>query len=318
MPSFSVIILSYKSSAHIERCLDAVLKLGADEVILADNASGDLDFAALEKKYPGVAFLAFERNLGFAEGNNRAAIHAGSDWLAFLNPDAFADPNWLIEMRIAIEGNPDTAIFTSLQIDANDPKRLDGAGDRLTFFGFPYRAGFGHAVPTDAHAREVFSPCGAAFAIRSDLFRQLDGFDRRFFCYCEDADLGFRARLMGEHCRLVPAARVAHVGSASTGKRSNFALYHGYRNRLWLYAKNTPLLLLIPTLPIHIGMTLLLALSDIVKGKARIVWRGLYDGVTGMGPILLRRKKIQSERRISALRLAKVLTWNPWKIVRRQ
>ncbi len=134
---------------------------------------------------------------------------------------------------------------------------------------------------------------------------------------CEDADLGFRARLRGERTVFVPGAVVRHVGSASLGVRSDFALWHGYRNRLWLYVKNMPLTLLIPTLPLHIGMVLLLALKDTLKGKAGIVWPALWAGLTGLGPILRDRKLIQKTRQISALRLAKSLTWSPLKIARR-
>ena len=314
--TFSIIVLAYKSAPTIDRCLNALTSFDA-EIILADNGSGDLDFDALKAKYPRVKFLPFRENLGFAAGNNRAAETATGDWLGFINPDAFADPNWLDAMQNAITSWPYTAIFTSLQIDAAHPERLDGAGDGMTFFGFPYRAGFAQPVPAQLTGKPVFSPCGAAFVIRRDLFRRLSGFDERFFCYCEDADLGARARLLGHNCRLVPEAKVAHVGSASTGVRSDFALYHGYRNRVWLYAKIMPLLLLIPTLPIHTGLTLLGALKDTLNGKGGLVWRALGDACKGMGPILRSRTQIQRERQIGALRLAKVLTWNPLKIIRR-
>ncbi len=115
----------------------------------------------------------------------------------------------------------------------------------------------------------------------------------------------------------MPQARVAHVGSASTSVRSDFALYHGYRNRVWLYLKNMPLVVLIPTLPLHIGLTLAGALADTIKGKGRIVSKALRDAVSGMGPILRARKIIMKTKRIEALRLAALLTWNPAKIARR-
>lgn len=316
MTTVSIIVLAYKSATYIERCLDALTPLDA-EIILADNGSGDLDFDALKTKYPKIKFLPFTENLGFAAGNNRAAKVATGDWLGFINPDAFADANWLDAMTAAIKSWPYTAIFTSLQIDAADPSRLDGAGDGMTFFGFPYRAGFGQPLPASLTGKSVFSPCGAAFVIRRDLFERLGGFDERFFCYCEDADLGARARLLGHNCRLVPEAKVAHVGSASTGVRSDFALYHGYRNRIWLYAKTMPLLLLVATLPLHTGLTVLGAIKDTLKGKGGLVWRAIGDAFKGMGPILRTRTQIQRERQIGALRLAKVLTWNPMKIIRR-
>ncbi|WP_443749107.1 glycosyltransferase family 2 protein [Asticcacaulis solisilvae] len=316
MTTFSIIVLAYKSAAYVDRCLNALIPFNV-EIILADNGSGDLDFDALKTRYPTVKCLPFSENLGFAAGNNRAAEAATGDWLGFINPDAFADSGWLDAMTTAITSWPYTSMFTSLQVDAANPSRMDGAGDGMTFFGFPYRAGFGQTLPAQLNGKSVFSPCGAAFVIRRDLFRQLGGFDERFFCYCEDADLGARARLLGHNCRLVPEAKVAHIGSASTGVRSDFALYHGYRNRLWLYAKTMPLLLLIPTLPIHTGLTLLGAVKDTLNGKGSLVWRALGDACKGMGPILRSRTQIQRERQIGALRLAKVLTWNPLKIIRR-
>jgi GT2 family glycosyltransferase len=312
----SIIVLSYNSGAYIQRCLDALKPFDA-EIVLADNGSAGFKAAALRKANPKVKVLPIGINLGFAGGNNRAVYHTTGDWLGFINPDAFADPAWYDAMRAAITANPDVAMFTSLQIDAMDARRMDGRGDGMTFFGFPYRAGFGRPVPPRLKSVEVFSPCGAAFVIRRDLFEALGGFDERFFCYCEDADLGFRARLLGHRCLFVPEAQVAHIGSASTGVRSDFALYHGYRNRIWLYLKNMPLALLIPTLPIHIALTLIGAIKDSITGRGRPAWRGIGDAFKGLGPIFRSREHIQASRQIKALRLAKVLTWNPFRIARR-
>lgn len=316
-PTFSLIILSYNSGAYIERCLDAATALRAEEVILADNGSANMDLDALRAKYPGVKIIDNGGNLGFAEGNNRAAAQATGDWLGFINPDAFAEPGWLDAMQTAIRAHPDTAMFAAVQIEDSDLSKLDGLGDSLTFFGFNYRAGFSQPLPAQVPAREVFAPCGAAFVIRADLYRQLGGFDARFFCYCEDADLGLRARLLGHTCRLVPEARIRHIGSAAMGVRSDFALYHGYRNRIWFYVKNMPLSLLVLTLPVHVVVTCLGVAKDTMKGKGGLVWQAISDAFSGMGPILRDRKKIQGSRRIGALRLAKVLTWNPLTIARR-
>ena len=313
----SLIVLAYNSGRYLDRCLTALSAFDA-EIICADNGSSDgTDFETLKTQLPNVRFMLFAANLGFAAGNNRAAAEATGDWLGFINPDAFADAGWLDAMRAAIAADPKARLLTSLQLDAADPSKMDGAGDAMTFFGFPYRMGFGQPVPADLPPANVFAPCGAAFVIRRDLWQTLGGFDERFFTYCEDADLGFRAQLLGHGCRFVPAARVAHVGSASTSVRSDFALYHGYRNRLWLYLKNMPLGLLIPTLPIHIGLTLLGTVADTLKGKGGIVWKALGDALLGLGPILAARKIIMKSKRIEALRLAALLTWNPAKIARR-
>ncbi len=318
MTAISLIVLAYNSGKYLDRCLTALSAFDA-EIICADNGSTDgSDFDALKARFPNVRFHLHGENLGFAAGNNRAAATATGEWLGFINPDAFAEPDWLDAMRAAMAADPEARLFTSLQLDAADPTKMDGAGDAMTFFGFPYRMGFGQALPAHLPQAAVFSPCGAAFVMHRDLWRQLGGFDERFFTYCEDADLGFRAQLLGHRCRFVPAARVAHVGSASTSVRSDFALYHGYRNRVWLYLKNMPAILLWPTLPLHIGLTLAGAAVDTLKGKGGIVRKALGDAVAGMGPILAARKIIMKSKRIEALRLAALLTWNPAKIARRE
>lgn len=315
MMTFSLITLSYRSGDNIGRCLSALIAQDA-EIIHADNG-GDLDMPALAVKFPTVRQIANPVNLGFAVGMNRAVAQSTGDWIGLINPDAFVDAGWLEAMKAAIARYPDVKLFTSLQLDAGQPDRLDGAGDALTVFGFPYRAGIGHTLPAQMEIAEVFAACGAAMLIRRDLWDRLGGFDEDFFCYCEDADLGFRARLLGERCLFVPEAKVSHVGSASLGVRSDFALYHGYRNRLWLYLKTMPLALLILTLPIHIGLTGLGALQDTLKGKGTLVWKALRDAWQGLRPILEHRKLIQKTRQIGSLRLAKSLTWNPVKIARR-
>lgn len=316
-PALSLITLSYQSGQYIDRCLGSLIDQAAHEVIHADNDSDDIDLDELHGDYPGVRQVRNGANLGFAAGMNRAAAAATGDWLAFINPDAFLDADWLNVMSAAIEANPEVRLFASLQGHAEKIARLDGAGDALTFFGFPYRMGFGQAMPADLTTGEVFAPCGAAFVIHRELFHRLGGFDESFFCYCEDADLGFRARLAGETCLLIPEAKVAHIGSASTSVRSDFALYHGYRNRLWLYLKNMPLALLLLTLPIHIGLTLIMAVKDTRNGKGTLVRRALGDAWKGLRPIFVQRKIIQKSRTIGSLRLAKSLTWNPMKIARR-
>ena len=136
---------------------------------------------------------------------------------------------------------------------ADDPSRLDGLGDVMSGAGFPFRGGYTGRDPGPVAPGEVFSACGGAMLVDRDFFLKLGGFDERLFCYCEDVDFGYRMRLIGEPTIVVPAAVVRHVGStASGGPRSTFAVFHGTRNRLWVYVKNTPPLLLGLTLPLHL------------------------------------------------------------------
>jgi GT2 family glycosyltransferase len=93
-PKVSVLVVAYQSGPHLAACLAA---LGAQtfadhEVVLIDNASTDGAPLAAVAAHPEVTFVEAGSNLGFAAGMNLAARHAKGQWLALINPDAFADP----------------------------------------------------------------------------------------------------------------------------------------------------------------------------------------------------------------------------------
>jgi GT2 family glycosyltransferase len=298
---------------HLQRCIDALeAQTFTDwEAVVWDNASSD-DAIGRLRAGSRVQTVAHDDNLGFAAGNNRAAERSRSEFVAFLNPDAFAEPDWLARLVAAADQYGAEAI-ASLQLDDADPTILDGAGDCMSIAGFPWRGGYGHPVssaPTEPC--EVFSACGAAALYRRDAFEALGGFEERFFCYCEDVDLGFRLRLTGGRCVLEPAAVVRHVGGASSGgKGSDFAEYHGTRNRLWTFARNMPPWLMPVALPAHILLTAyVLARSP---GLLKVRLRGVRDAFADISPWCSPLKPRQG----SLAALMRSLSWSPTELSRR-
>lgn len=311
-PAVSVLIVAYQSAPTLKRCLDSLrAQTFRDfEIIVLDNASTDAG-AAIAEGEPGVRLIRADRNLGFAGGNNAAAKAARGRWLALLNPDAYAEPDWLEAFMAAADGHPEVGCFTARQLMDEDPSRLDGLGDVMSLVGVPFRGGYGapDRAVTDG---EVFSACGAAMMIERDLFAGLGGFDERFFCYCEDVDLGYRLRLNGYVARLVSRAVVRHTGSASNaGPRSAFALYHGARNRLWTYVQNTPPLLLALTVLPHLLFTALLMARHVARNETKPAFRGLVDGVKGLGEALARRRVVQATRTVGSAQIGGAMSWNP-------
>ncbi|HWW24513.1 MAG TPA: glycosyltransferase family 2 protein, partial [Caulobacter sp.] len=276
-PLVSILIVAYQSGPTLARCLEGLRgqSFRDFEILLVDNASTDGAPQAAAKADPSIRFLEPKANLGFAAGNNLAAREARGRWLALLNPDAYPAPGWLGALMDGALRHPDVRCFTSLQMVADEPGLMDGAGDVMTSAGIPFRGGYRRRLPPGLPEGEVFSACGAATLIDRDLFLSLGGFDERFFCYCEDVDLGYRLRLAGEPTLLLPAAVVEHVGSASTGVRSDFAIFHGSRNRIWTFLKNTPPLLLWLTTPLHVAVTAGLLLLHWRRGDAGPVARGI-------------------------------------------
>ncbi len=119
------------------------------------------------------------------------------DWVALLNPDAFPEPEWLLEHVRAFEAYPDGVCFGSQLLCAADPSLSDGRGDAYHVSGRAWRRD--HLKPLrilqNENPEEVFAACAAAALYRRDVYLRLGGLDEDYFCYYEDVDLGFRLRL---------------------------------------------------------------------------------------------------------------------------
>ena len=89
-------------------------------------------------------------------------------------------------------------------------------------------------------AEEALFPSASAALYRRAMLDEIGGFDDHFFLYCEDTDLGLRARWAGWKCLYVPDAVVEHHYSYSAGRASTVKAYYVERNRLFVLAKNFP------------------------------------------------------------------------------
>jgi GT2 family glycosyltransferase len=313
-PAVSVVVVTYQSGPTLGACLAALAAQGFRdfEALLVDNASPDGAAQAAARADPALRLIANAENRGFSGGVNDGVRAARGRWIALINPDAYAEPDWLARLLAAAGAHPDVRAFASRQLMARDPARLDGLGDVMAAAGFPFRGGYGRPDCGPCEIGEVFSPCGGAMLIERELFLALGGFDERLFCYCEDVDLGYRLRLAGERTLVVPDAVVRHEGSASTGgPRSDFAVFHGTRNRLWVFVKNTPPLLFWLTAPLHVMATALLFARHATRGELKAPWRGLTAGIAGLPQALAARRETQAQRKVGSLAIARAMTWNP-------
>ncbi len=317
VPRVAVVVVNYNSGSCLARCLAALASQRFRDftVIVVDNGSSDESLGALENLPSGWRSVRLAYNAGFAAANNRALGLLESPWVATLNPDAFAEPDWLDQMMLGVSRYPDAAAFGSLQIDEARPDRLDGDGDAYHPFGVYWRGGFGQPIARQGGEGEVFSVCAAAALYNREILLELGAFDEDFFCYGEDVDLGFRLRLAGYRSIQLANAVVRHVGGASGGDRDGFALFHGQRNRIWLLAKNMPAALLWPLLPIHLLMGLVLLLRATILGQGVVALRALGAGLRGLPKSWAKRQKIQRDRRGNPVPL---MTWSPWAALMRR
>jgi len=313
-PAVTVCVIAYNSGPTLRACLESLeAQAFRDfETLVIDNASPDRGDAAIAADFPAMRLVSNATNLGFAGAGNQAARLGAGRWLVLLNPDAVAEPDWLAELMAAAVRHPQVRSFTSRQMMANEPGVLDGLGDVMSGYGIPYRGGYLRLYDGEAFEGEVFSPCGAAMMIDRALFLELGGFCEDFFCYCEDVDLGYRLQLAGEPTLLVPRAVIHHVGSASSGgRKSEFAVFHGTRNRFWVAFRNTPALLAPVVIPLHLAAVALIASRRPNWPHAGVVWRAFVAALKGLPKVLKDRRALQAARRASAGDIARAMTWDP-------
>lgn len=307
----AAIVVNWNAATHLPHCLAAIAAQSRpfDRVVIADNASDDTSLDAVERDFPRMEILRIGRNSGFACANNLAIARvADCDLVALINPDAFLDTLWLEQMSKAAGEDKQCAGFASRMLMAAKPQLLDGAGDAYHVSGLVWRIHHGEPAADRGHEpRTIFSPCAAAALYRRDALITVGGFDEDFFCYVEDVDLGFRLRLAGYSCRYIPSAVARHVGSASTGEDSEFAVYHGHRNLEWAYLKNMPRPQVWLFLPLHIVFAVAALIRCAARGRALPFLRAKRDAIRGLRRMLGKRRAVQSLRRVGWPELSSVM-----------
>jgi GT2 family glycosyltransferase len=253
--SVSVTVVTYNSSHFIRRCLEYILAQDYSnfELVVIDNASSDHTQQILREFEGQVRILYNSENIGFAAAQNQAIDVLNSDWVLVLNPDVRIMPDF-ISMMVAA-GEADASIgsvsgkLLRMTPDFEIPETpiLDSTGIYFT----PSLRHFdrGNGEPDNGRYEQfeyVFGVTGAAALYRRRMIEDVsiagEFFDSDFFAYREDADLAWRAQLLGWKCLYTPRAVAYHVRRVLPSNRRSIAPLlnmHSVKNRFLMRIKNT-------------------------------------------------------------------------------
>ena len=240
-PKVTVAVPTLAGSRVLGDCLRALgLQTFQDfEAVVVDNSG------ATRVSIPPGPFrtIANSTNVGFGAAVNQVIRNSQSPYLAALNDDAIAHPRWLETLVRCADAHPQAGLFAS-QVHLGDSGSLDSAGMLIASDGSSKQRGHGRPPADYANTGQCLLPSGSAALYRRAMFDQIGLFDESFFLYCEDTDLGLRARWAGWDCLYVPGAIVEHKYSHSAGRASPLKAYYVERNRLYTVIKNFPARLL--------------------------------------------------------------------------
>jgi GT2 family glycosyltransferase len=235
----TVVIPTLAADSRLLECVQSLAKQTRQdlEVIIVDNSGKSL--VQKNGTGPGARVIENSQNVGFGAAINQGMKSSSSTYVATLNDDAVAHPRWLESLVSALDARPDAGMCAS-QVRLFGEDRLDSAGMLVARDGSSKQRGHGRMPEDFPVVEEVLMPSGSAALYRRTMLEELGGFDDSFFLYCEDTDLGLRARWAGWKCLYAPGAVVEHHYSHSAGRASPLKAYYVERNRLFVMVKNFP------------------------------------------------------------------------------
>jgi GT2 family glycosyltransferase len=250
----SVTIVTYNSGRFIKRCIESVLDQDYPfkEIIVIDNNSTDGTIDILEPFEDRCRIVYNEENIGFAAAQNQAIGLSSAEWILTLNPDVLLLQGFLEALINA--GNLDPRVGTvcgklltmKADFDFPDEPLVDSTG--IYFTPNLRHLDRGSLQVDNGHFRNyeyVFGATAAAALYRREMIDDIsiggEFFDADFFAYREDADVAWRAQLMGWKCLYAPYAKGYHVRKAMPGNRRELPPeinMHSVKNRFLLRMKN--------------------------------------------------------------------------------
>jgi GT2 family glycosyltransferase len=250
----SITIVTYNSGRFIKRCLESVLSQGYahKEIIIVDNGSSDGTQSLLEQFEDSCRIVYNEKNVGFAAAQNQAIRLSRGDWILTLNPDVLLTPNFIESLLHAAKLDPrvGTVCGKLLTMTANFALPQEPLVDSTGIYFTPMLRHLdrGSQEVDNGHflnLEYVFGATAAAALYRREMIEDIsvDGefFDDDFFVYREDADVAWRAQLLGWRCLYTPQARGYHVRTVLPGNRRALPAVinmHSVKNRFLMRLKN--------------------------------------------------------------------------------
>ena len=320
----SILITTYNSYKFLKRCLESALQqdYAEREIIIVDNASGDGTRAVLHEFETRVRVIYNGTNRGFAGGQNQAIAESRGDWLFSLNPDVLLQPDFLSRLLEAAGGGeraqarigalsgkllrwtPGASEERSNVIDSTgiyflrNLRHLDRGSDQIDRGQYERREYVMGATAAAALYRR---------AMVEDISVGGEFFDEDFFAYREDADVAWRAQLMGWRCLYVPEALAWHVRRVTPERFRQLPdeiNRHSIKNRFLMRAKNI-------SAGLYLRLLIPITARDLqIFGYCVLFNRGL---LSGLGVLWSKRDSIREKRRwIQAHRKVSDSELVPW------
>jgi len=276
-PSVAVVILNWNGKDLLSRFLPGVVssKYSNLQLIVGDNASTDNSVEFIRANYPQIRIIENDQNYGFAEGYNRILQQVNADYYVLLNSDVEVPEDWIEPVIRLMETDSQIAAAQpkiKWQRDKSKFEYAGAAGGYMDINGFPFcRGRLFDVVESDFgqynDPKEIFWASGAAFFIKTAVWKKTSGLDPDLFAHMEEIDLCWRLKNLGYKISYCPDAEVYHVGGGTLDANNPRKIFLNFRNNLMIMQKNLPLKEVYFQLVIRFFIDFVALIQFLLKGK---------------------------------------------------
>lgn len=218
-------------------CLEHLQRqtLAPQRIVVVDASPDDLTQRVVDD-FPGVEYRRNDLGLGTLAASRAIGVNGATESvIAFIDDDAYAEPEWL-ERLLAAYDMPDIGAVGGRARNGRVGEEQEGH-DRIGRF-LPNGRLTGNFAADPGRTIDADHMLGANMSVRTDVLRSIGGIHDYYpgTCLREDSDLALRVRRAGYRIRFAPDAIVLHVaGAYPRGARFDLRYrFYGARNHILL------------------------------------------------------------------------------------
>ena len=249
MARVAILILNFNGEEHLQRFLPSIISNSPGcDLIVGDNCSTDNSIQILATSFPEVKVIKLDKNYGYAEGYNQLIRQVDNEYIALVNSDVEATPNWTEGLVSILDSTEKVAAVQPKILSFNKRQEFEyagAAGGYLDRYGYPFCRGRIFSTLEEDLGQyndtcEVFWASGACFMVKKSVFEELGGFDRHFFAHMEEIDLNWRMHNAGYKVMYCSESTVYHLGGGTLDYDNPQKTYLNFRNGWSMLLKNLP------------------------------------------------------------------------------
>ena len=238
----AIITVNYNTPDLVGQLIDSVKEFTRQidyEFIVVNNGCHERGRFSAGTRNTFVRVIESAENLGFARASNVAAAAASEPFLLFANSDCWIDSNVIPRLTKFLLENPEAAACSPQTVSPDGqthssirkfPSHKNIAASRGAFF----RRGEEYTLPADDSRKAVEAMAATFMMVRAEHFKQVGGFDERYFMFVEDTDLCRKFHDAGKSVWYLGDIRIFHIWGASTSQHFLRMKYEHHLS-IWKY-----------------------------------------------------------------------------------